>query len=501
MLKKNSMRLAQHLAVAIENFDISNPHDTIFDDAIRYSLPMYGQGFDTRTQGVSVESAVTGVEETADDGESGFSPHEAAVSDATELLMSGLIKQFSYVRNTVLPTIGHISDDVLARVKDTEPKEYDIVQYEASDLVKSSVVREIVSKYKQSAELRTIIKNGPERDAAHLINKMKTGVPELDEALASSIALYGEDVIVSLYNAFFRGEYVRDGSELQNQIYNILQRGTNGTYVITGVGVQYTDLPILLYFLVDSLVTDPLEGTGLGLQEYENALTALRNQTGLLANRTITNYENDIKTGTLIIRRPITGEGMNFRKGDGQIIVFGEVYRQLLAQDIGAEVVIGGATMTEAYRQASQYVKNKDVFLANWNTAVKNRESFSRRSILTRISDALIESSANRIRALPDDQFPAGVDRLALVAGLREKISDIPTFFREWDIQETPNVYALVEEKVCHHLFPFVDAKDIIDGINKEMEGGETEVKIAVFYAGVKYLAKWCAANFEIRKV
>lgn len=102
---------------------------------------------------------------------------------------------------------------------------------------------------------------------------------------------------------------------------------------------EHADLGIILYFLVDSLVTDPLEGTGLGLAEYENAMGALRNQVGLIAHMALRQYDDAINAGKLVIRRPRAGT-FQFKDGDGQVVVFAEVYRKFLDQGGSPEALI-----------------------------------------------------------------------------------------------------------------------------------------------------------------
>jgi hypothetical protein len=494
MLSRPSLELARLLAVNTESLKITNPNPTLFDDAVRYSLPM------VRKQGqqVSLESYVEEVAVTADvTSDDGFSQHEAAVADASEVLLEGLVTQMSYVRNTVLPVISQISSDVLEKVKDSEPRDLEVVQYEPSPLVKSALVREIVSKFKVKQELNKLVRNAPEREENRLIGGMHTGIPELDDALAASIGKYGTGVVTKLYNAVFRGEYDRSPTSMNDEIYRLLQKTPSGTFTLMPFTQENADLGIILYFLVDSLVTDPLEGTGLGLAEYENAMGALRNQVGLIAHMALRQYDDAINAGKMVIRRPRAGT-FQFRDGDGQVVVFAEVYRKFLDQGGSPEALIGGATTDKPVMFLSEYLQNKDHFASLWKKLTDEREAFSRKTILTRIGEGLIHCADARIRALPADQFPAGEDRVAKVAEMRSAMQDLPAFFKGWDVQDTPNVYDLVKDKVCAHVFNFVDARGIIDTINEELEDGEAHPAHAAWYAALRYMAKWSAANFTI---
>lgn len=494
MLSRPSLELARQLTDNTKNLKISNPNPTLFDDAVRYSLPMLRNP----NNQVSLESYVEEVAHQADiTSEDGFSQHEAAVSDATEVLMTGLVTQMGYVRNTVLPTISQVASDVLEKVKDTEPRDLEVVQYEASPLVKSALVREIVGKFKVKAELPRLVRNAPEREEQRLIGGMHTGIPELDDALAASIAKYGTGVVSKLYDAVFRGEYDRSPSSLNNEVYRLLQKTPNGAYTLMPFTQEHADLGIILYFLVDSLVTDPLEGTGLGLAEYENLMGALRNQVGLIAHMALRQYDDAVNAGKMVIRRPAAGT-FQFREGDGQVVVYAEVYRKFLDGGGSPEALIGGSTQQKPVMYLSEYLQNKDHFAAAWKKMTDEREAFSRKTILTRIGESFIQCADSRVRALPEDQFPAGEDRVAKVAEMREAMKDLGTFFKGWDVQDTPNVYDLVKDKLCGYVFNFVDSRGIIDAINEELEDGEAHPAHAAWYAALRYLAKWSSANYTI---
>lgn len=496
MLNRSSLELGRHLAVSTESLKITNPNPTLFDDAVRYSIPMARNPANKVSLESYVEEIATQAEITSDDG---FGQHEAAVADASEVLLQGLVTQMRYVRTTVLPIISQVSSDVLEKVKDTEPRDLEVVQYEPSPLVKSALVREIVGKFKVKQELTKLVRNAPDREEQRLIGGMHTGIPELDDALAASIGKYGTGVVKKLYDAIFRGEYDRSPSPMNNEIYRLLQKTPSGSFTLMPFSQEHADLGIILYFLVDSLVTDPLEGTGLGLAEYENAMGALRNQVGLVAHMALRQYDDAVNAGRMVIRRPAAGT-FQFREGDGSVVVYAEVYRKFLDQGGSPEALIGGSTTSKPVMYLSEYLQNKDHFSALWKKMTDEREQFSRKTILTRIGEGLIHCADARVRALPEDQFPGDVDRVAKVAEMRDAMKDLGGFFKGWDVQDTPNVYELVKDKMCAHVFNFVDARGIIDTINEELEDGEAHPAHAAWYAALRYLAKWSAANYTITK-
>lgn len=509
MISRSSMRVGTHIARAMGSKQLSNPHPTIFDDSIRYLIP----GLANR-RNITFEDAVSGVEAAAQAvDDHGYSAQEVALQDSVELLMAAQGRQFQYVRDTVLPFIGQVSADVLERIKDAEPKEPTVVEWKPSNAVLEPAVRELLKSYTQKTVVTRMIATATESDDAELMQRLKTGLPVVDDAIAATITALGDGVVRTVYNALFRGIWNQQGCPIGAELYRVFQKNEAGGWVVLPFHRQYVDLALLTYFMVDSLVDQPLNGTGLTLSEYEGVMLNLRNAVGGAARQSLVNYDNDLRYGQLIIKAPAVSSAsvLRFDSDDAVILVHGDVYAKFLAQGGNPEAIIGGCLARTPETYLAKYVANMKAYHAQYHNAVKERDDFVRRSIGVRIAQAIVTAVQTRLNDIPSVDLPAAYSKDAAVAKVTQEVNgSVYTLTESWDTQEAINVYGAVEGLVSAFVFDFVDAKTIIDLINEsyarinseqaDVEGGDIDTSAAVWMAFMQYLAKWCIANFPTAK-
>jgi hypothetical protein len=311
---------------ALGNRRMSNLHPTIFDASIRYLVPHLAS-----RSGLSLEDAAAGISEAADVVDAdGFSPQEAALQEAVEITMNGLVRQFRYVKTTVMPFIGQVAADVLERIKDSEPKEPVVEEWEPSSAVNEPVIRELASRFSdiRPLPLERMINSATQTDMDALMQQLRTGIPALDDAIAAVIAKLGKDSVGIVFDALFRGQWDERGNGLGAELYRVFQKQPGG-WGVRAFGRRHVDLAILTYLLIDVLADQPLAGTGLSLAEYENHMRALRQAVGKSLCVTFANYDSDVRLGRLIISSPAVGSEsvLRFSGDSNTIVVMGQVYK------------------------------------------------------------------------------------------------------------------------------------------------------------------------------
>lgn len=510
MISRGSMRIAAHITRALQGREMHNPHQTIFDDAIRHLIPRVAT-----QRKLSFEDAVSGVEQAAAvvDGD-GYSAQEAALQEASEIMMAGLMRQFSYVRGTVMPFIGQVSADVLERIKGSEPKEPVVVEWGPSDAALEPAVRELLKPYTTTNVIPRLIQSASEVDEGDLIQRMRTGLPVIDDAIAAALAAQGKDVVSVIFNALFRGKWDERKDGPGAELYRVVRKTEQGEYQVMAFGRMYADLSILTYFLIDSLLEEPLAGTGLSLNEYEAVIQTMRNAFGAAARQSLVNYDNDLKYGTLVIKAPTVSDAsvLRFNGNDNSIVVHKDVYAKFIANGGTPESVIGGCLARERLSYLADYLKNNELYHRQYHRAVAERDEFNRKSAGVRISSALVDSVTRRLEDIGTLDFPATFSRDKAIAGIRQEVeSSVRQLTEAWNTEEPLNVYSVVEGLVAKFVFNFVDASVIIDLINEAydeantnpdeagvsaLEYDEITMDAAIWLARVRYLARWCAANF-----
>ena len=424
-------------------------------------------------------------------------PHEGAVAGAAEVVGGALLRQIGYVRNTVVPLISDVTGKILDRMKGVEPKEFTITQYDPSPIIYNPYVIDTFGQYKPNAPLFTRIKNAPEKTDVDLIDGMKTGVSELDDGLADAIAKYGADTVVAIYNVLFRNETVVPVCPVTRFIAGLVQQKEGQRCVGTFTDASMTDLGIITYFLIDSFSQDPLPGTGLTLPEFNATINAMKLQYGYLIQNGLGWLSGCSRRGQLVIR--FTGKSqIATTSEDAEIVVFGPVYRQGLSQGLTPESVIGGVLDPKGgQRLLTQFLSNNELNLKRWQALEVQRQRYSRDTFLKRLSNCFVPELSAALGELNDDQLPGGFSKEEAMARVIEDLKS-GKFYVNWNIDNDPNLSELVKQKVCQHIFTFIDAEDIIDIVETEMQENQEDGTTAAYTAAVRYLAKWLVANFDV---
>lgn len=491
MLNKKSIALAQTL-VSNESVCVYPRQGSILAGAVSTSLPVL------QSSSPSLESYGADLYQNAQVEVSGVEPHEGAVMTAVESVGAALVRQIAYVRKTVVPFISAVSAELLDSVKDSEPKEFTITQYDPSSLVYNPFVAELATKFRPKAPTFFRIQNGPEMNDVDLISKMATGIGELDDAIAETIAKYGSQTVVDLYDVLFRNKTVGGDSTVQRFLNGLVQSEGNGQASGRYTDASLVDLGIVAYFLISSFSEDPLPGTGLPLPEYTRTLNAMKLQFGWLFQSAMTWLTDASRRGTVVIRFT-GGKDLVFTDQAAEIVVFGPVFRQLLSQGVTTESVIGGVIdPAGTQRTLQQFIANRDANSKRWSALELRRSQYSRNTLLTRLGSQFVPVVTQALLSVPDDQFPEGFSREAALSSLLADVKSGSAFYAGWNIDAVPDLFKLVKQKACKHLFNFIDAEPIIDIVETEMANNEISGTEAAYAAAVRYLADWLVMNFDI---
>lgn len=490
MLSKHSIRVAQTI-VKQTNVSLESSHN-IFSDAIRYSMPLIER------KGISMEDAAGEVARTADlvVESNGLSQHEGATNNAVEVLLVGITNQFDYVRNTVRPFISTTTNRLLERLKSSTPSEYSISEFEISPFLTSEVAANIF-KNVPPANYYKFSKGGAEKDAATIIQEVGTNIPEIDEAIGAIIANVGQQAVVDIYNALFRDIRPQDQTAVTDMVRRLIVRTPDG-FTLGTYSLDEIEFLALAYFIIDGYLDNPVDGTGLSLDEYRTYLKQTMNNLGGSIRRLADQYIKDVESGILYLRKP-SARGIFFDERMGRILVLKSTFRTALEKGLVAEQVIGGAIHpNKKLFKLDELFPIKEECLAVYRAMDKQRQVQTSLTMVDRINDALRIVLTTTLEELPDDKFPGDFSRATAVANIAKVTDVLKVYFAKWDSSEEIRIHDLMTRVICQLVFPFTDAQMILETMEEIVIEEEIEPRYAAYYAEVLYLARWMVANFHI---
>lgn len=490
MLTKKSLEIASHIA-KVTNRHLVRSRTDFFVPAIRSSFPPM------RNFGPSLESAVEVLE-----GTTAHDHHDLDVSEAAITVARGLVKQFTYVRTKIVPFIDAVADSILERVKEGNPREFNIQQFRTSGLAQSPIFLELVAKYKtRPNDVPKLIKEAVPVEAQAAMKYLQTNIAELDEATAEVIAGMGETIVVDLYGALFCNEFPKTPDQNSEAIRKLFTRGDSGGYQIGPMTQSDIDVLALAFLMVDGAINDPVQGSGLGYQEYQTVVLRMRHQLGFALCRLLGAYESDIKNGRLIFRRS-KSNGIHYDDKKGAIFVYGEVLKEALVQGLTPEAIMGAMSLDNPPLFLRDYLQRKEQFEKMYQKIVAQRDQIQIKEATSRLRNAVTPTFIKELQKLPSDYFPEGFDfnAVAQELGSEKTTMILRQHMVNWDTEDTPNIYPLVRDLAAKIVFTFVDAETVISMFEEEMTdaNGEMDGKEAAYWAMCRYYARWAVSNFEI---
>ncbi|UCR74710.1 hypothetical protein [Serratia phage BUCT660] len=491
MLSNKSVELAQ-MIVSNECACVTPRPNSILEEAVVNSAPVL------QTEGPSLESFAQEMIVASAREADGFDLHDAAISDVVATVGPALVRQIKYVRDVVVPFITETSATLMDKVQESEPLEYEIVPVGIGDLSTLPVVAELFGKMNSNVPFARLIKDAPAKTDAELINALRTGLPELDDAMAATIAKYGHSRIVEMYEAFFRGTFNQANDEVSRGIYNMIVKSGDG-YRFSLVNPGIVDLAIVGYFLIDSFMDNVIPGTGMSLDQYKGVIQGMKLSMGQQIQNLIRNFTDDVKRQRLIIRWA-DQRGIVTDASKARILVNEIVYTNALAQDVTPEIIIGGMMDPRGAKMDLQsFITNARFYQGLWEQLDKSRNDFVEKGFQLRLKNIIAPVIEQKLQALPNDYLPDGYDRTARVKAILDNLNASGlNAYGDWDMDGVPNLFYLVKNIATTGIFNFIDTRSIIDIIERDIEEGEEKPEYAAYRAAVIYLAKWLVSQFDV---
>ncbi|WNT47148.1 hypothetical protein SPLA10_PHROGS00087 [Salmonella phage SPLA10] len=492
MLSKHSIRVAKAIAAQTQ---VSLESDfNLFSNAVVYSTPVL-RGSDNN---VSLESIGDEVQSAADVviSSDSMSQHEEAVNGAVDVLLVGITNQFEYVRSTVRPFISTTTDRLLTRLKSSTPAEYSLREFEISDFLTSEVAERLFKDVPMSKYYK-VAREGACKETEQILQDIATNIPEIDAAVAEIVGRLGNQAVADIFAALFAGKRPDDNSEVTDMIRRLIVK--DGTQDQMGVfSLDEVDFLLCAYFIAEGYLDNPVDGTGLSMEEYSTYVKQLMNNIGGSIARLVGQYQQDVQDNVLYLRKPRV-RGIFFDHAQGEILVLKPIARLAFEKGLVAEQIIGGAIHpSKNIFRLTDLLPIKEECLRIYQSMDQAREEQTRLTIVDRINDALKIVLTTTLEELPDDSFPADFDRQAAVANIAKVTDVLKVYFAKWDSSEEVRIYDLMTRVICQIVFPFTDAQCILETMEEIVAEEDIEPRYAAYYAMITYMTRWMVANYHI---
>lgn len=369
--------------------------------------------------------------------------HDKTMGEAADIVADSVVRGINYTKTVVKPALSNFLEhlDTALEVKGAVSNPFNIVPIVPSDAWDSQVIEmalaPLIVSQRPVIVTRNRIPSVVFDDTA--INSMSSGNKRLDAALDKILADKG----------LGRQEIARSIFSGQGDV------GSFTTYIR-----EDGDLNLAKFILVNMLADNP-PSIRMTLSQWQDLMLSLSQAYGALCGHHMRFIEDFRSSGNLILNVQL--EKLN-------ILVDSKMYDKWLETGGTPEILMGAmlkrrtanmpmnATIGDLDAQADSYSLTFSRFLTSEQHAERGRRTI-------RVRDALRKSLAATLAELNLDHMPEGTDINVIAKAGNEFIAKL----HEYQLTDFGQLGTTI---VCVYIFPFTNAKEIIDRMSSYLDEG-----------------------------
>lgn len=268
-----------------------------------------------------------------------------------------------------------------------------------------------------------------------IIALMKTGVSELDDAVAEHFLKLGDCWLSTAWKNIYT-----TNSELNSNSLDGLITGRNGV-----------DIALFIFLTARQLWQNPLKDVDMSGSSFEEAMVHYRDQAALALCAECRAIAEDERAGRLI-----------YDNRQGRLEVLEKPYRDFIAKGGDNETLLGFSISGDDYISIDQILSNQEVYKNSW----KRHEAFNKVAFENRrfnaMRDGLVVEFDYMTSTATEETFPT----ITRAEARRLFISEVEKI-RTADFDDLP---ILCMRLICRSRFPAGNAEDILEGMHRACE-------------------------------
>src|SRR5690606_19483371 len=325
--------------------------------------------------------------------------------------------------NRVLKTVQELTDGFVSTL--LEP--FVVVSEEQSPLFTDPLLLELVERFSETPARAVVARSLPAIDVETVKTKIATGSQSFDDAV---LAFLGDAGLMAVAEAF------------------------SGNMHLDNLRPEFH---LGLHLLAKAMVDDPLDGTPMGLTDYNFYLSQIVEQTGRTVLQVIEQTMRRRKLGLLYTSPTVANQG--FR----EIRVDNAVYVKMLKEGLSPEALFGNELLGRRY-MATQLLEHKEELELTYAREMRLRQARHGVEAAQRTRDYVVSAITLMINEREEDMLPA--PRSELHVRLHKFFSGMV----ERDFAPE-NLAVICRNAVTHVFYAHTPARrilEIIDSVGKQ---------------------------------
>ena len=400
--------------------------------------------------------------------------HDAVSDQVIEMVSNAVRNHMTFAKNVVAPAIEHLVNDVTMSLQQYTPSTLlgmEVKTWRApAPLLNTSFV-DAVNKFDELPfDVPKLGMKLAEQSAAEILEIMKSGSGDLDQAITEWVAEKGDSFLIQVWNQFFR------------QIPYDLK----DTQVITFKDLIYSetdgvDKAIAVYLIARKLVDSPLEGTEMNLTAFNSLIVEFRNQAALRLCRAVQQYDSKLKTKQLIISIE-----------DRVTTVNEAIYRDWIEAGGENEVLFGNMLQSKPFVMLEDIAANAVALKEKWVSHAALISVVDRNRTFSRTKELLYKHFREDLYADTTSEDLNSLNKEIVMSKFNDELDRL----KEDDISD---IWTVCLKLICRSRFYKTEAERILSGIERiKKENPQIDIREAAAVSVIEYTSWWVSTQFTV---
>lgn len=340
------------------------------------------------------------------------------------------------------------------------------------DILRNANFGTMVSKYAEVPfDNPQLILNLPDQTHEELRELIKTGSATIDADVDSWLADVGDSFLAKVYQDAFQCKTEGPDSIGGPSFRGLVSDRINGR-----------NNAMAIFLLSNRLIEEPLTGTEMNPNAYENLVSDFRSQAGAQLCRLIDSELQAEKNGQMVL---------NYTSN--KITVIDSIYRKWMEDGGDNEVLFGNLRQQTPFLTVAEINEHAAALRSEWSSFCVITSMIEANKKYVNTKEALAENFRRLLNEAVEDQD--GVE-----GGVESVMNKFNLLLDDVAESEMDCLYSLSLKLVCRSRFPNTDAEVILTNIETfKKQNPNVPIADVATVVYMKHIARWVASMFVVQ--
>ena len=406
----------------------------------------------------------------------GGSPHDFAMDNITADAVAAVQGHINFARSVVAPAVTELVEKTQQTLAELTPSVLlgmEVVVWEPAAPLQNPGIESLVRRFESVPfAIPPLNMRMPNLSVSEITELMQSGSRTLDGDVEIWLAGKGESFLIGIWENVFQMKQAELHETTSTTFRDFVEDKINGA-----------DNALAIFLLARRLVDNPLPGSEMSVNAFNDLVAEFRDQAGARVCRELDIIDGLKKSKTLV--KSINGT---------TTVVHASVYKSWIDAGGSNEILFGNMLELPASVTVDMLNEKAEALKSKWQRHAAVTATLEANRKFLRTKDTILRHFTSQIREVGDDGFEAATtgNREGVLGRFRDLLGDL----NEDDLKD---LWGSCLKLICRSRFSRTEAERILGGIERIKRDNPTiDVREAAAVSVIEYVAFWLASQFKV---